>query len=63
MQFVLPAKTDATKEGAAVYLSRLTMRLLPEWISRAGIKEGLVFVRMLGVIAELRIRRSEPECQ
>jgi hypothetical protein len=27
------SKTDATGEGAAVYLSPLTMRLLKEWVS------------------------------
>jgi integrase len=42
------SKTDTTGEGAAAYLSPLTMRLLKDWISQAGIKEGAVFVRVLG---------------
>src|SRR5258708_10215068 len=31
------SKTDATGEGATAYLSPLTMRLLKEWITQAGI--------------------------
>ena len=42
------SKTDTTGEGATAYLSPLTMRLLSEWISKAGIKEGAVFVRVVG---------------
>jgi len=42
------SKTDATGEGATAYLSPLTMRLLKEWIGHAGIKEGPIFVRVLG---------------
>jgi integrase len=42
------SKTDTTGEGAAAYLSPLTMRLLKEWTSQAGIREGAVFVRVHG---------------
>ena len=42
------SKTDATGEGATAYLSPLTMRLLRKWIQEAGIKEGPLFVRVLG---------------
>jgi integrase len=42
------SKTDATGEGATAYLSPLTMRLVSEWITQAGIKEGPVFVRVRG---------------
>jgi integrase len=42
------SKTDATGEGATAYLSPLTMRLLKEWIGQAGIKQGAIFVRVLG---------------
>jgi site-specific recombinase XerD len=42
------SKTDTTGEGAAAYLSPLTMRLLKEWITQAGIKEGAIFVRVHG---------------
>jgi integrase len=42
------SKTDATGEGATAYLSPLTMRLLNQWITEAGIKEGAIFVRVLG---------------
>lgn len=42
------SKTDVTGEGAAAYLSPLTMRLLKEWIAQAGIKEGAIFVRVRG---------------
>jgi integrase len=42
------SKTDTTGEGAAAYLSPLTMRLLREWISKAGIKEGAIFLRVRG---------------
>jgi integrase len=42
------SKTDATGEGSAVYLSPLTLRLLQEWTTKAGIKEGAIFVRVLG---------------
>jgi integrase len=42
------SKTDAAGEGATAYLSPLTMRLLSQWIREAGIKEGSIFVRVLG---------------
>jgi integrase len=42
------SKTDTTGEGATAYLSPLTMRLLKEWISKAEIKEGAIFVRVVG---------------
>lgn len=42
------SKTDTSGEGATAYLSPLTMRLLKEWITQAGIKEGSVFVRVMG---------------
>jgi integrase len=42
------SKTDTAGEGAMAYLSPLTMRLIQEWIKQAGIKEGAVFVRVLG---------------
>jgi integrase len=40
------SKTDTTGEGATVYLSPLTMRLLNQWITEAGINEGAIFVRV-----------------
>jgi integrase len=42
------SKTDATGEGATAYLSPLTIRLLRRWIQEAGIREGPLFVRVLG---------------
>jgi integrase len=42
------SKTDTTGEGATAYLSPLTMRLVKEWISKSGIKEGAIFVRVAG---------------
>ena len=42
------SKTDTTGEGATAYLSPLTMRLVQEWFTQAGIKEGAVFVRVRG---------------
>jgi integrase len=42
------SKTDTTGEGATAYLSPLTMRLVQEWITQAGIKEGAMFVRVHG---------------
>jgi site-specific recombinase XerD len=42
------SKTDTTGEGATAYLSPLTMRLLNQWITQAGIKEGAIFVRVHG---------------
>lgn len=42
------SKTDTTGEGATAYLSPLTMRLLREWISKAGIKEGAIFLGVRG---------------
>jgi integrase len=42
------SKTDTTGEGATAYLSPLTMRLLSHWIKEAGIKEGAMFLRVMG---------------
>jgi integrase len=42
------SKTDTTGEGATAYLSPFTMRLLREWITQAGIKEGPIFLRVHG---------------
>jgi integrase len=42
------SKTDSAGEGATAYLSPLTMRLFKEWISKVGIMEGAVFVRVVG---------------
>jgi integrase len=42
------SKTDTTGEGAAAYLSPLTMRLLNQWLEGAGLKSGPVFVRVRG---------------
>jgi integrase len=42
------SKTDTAGEGATAYLSPLTMRLMEEWITQAGIKEGPIFLRVLG---------------
>jgi len=42
------SKTDTTGEGATAYLSPLTMRLLKEWTTQAGIKEGPLFLRVHG---------------
>jgi integrase len=42
------SKTDTTGEGATAYLSPLTMRLLKEWITQARIKEGAMFLRVMG---------------
>jgi integrase len=42
------SKTDTTGEGATAYLSPLTRRLLNQWIREAGIKEGPIFVRVVG---------------
>jgi integrase len=42
------SKTDTTGEGATAYLSPLTMGLLNRWLTESGIKEGAVFVRVLG---------------
>ena len=41
------SKTDTTGEGATAYLSPPTMRLVQEWITQAGIKEGPLFVRVV----------------
>ena len=38
------SKTDTTGEGTTGYLSPLTMRLLKEWVSKARIREGAIFV-------------------
>ena len=40
------SKTDTTGQGATAYLSPLTLRLLKEWVSKAGIREGAIFVRV-----------------
>ena len=37
-----------TGEGATAYLSPLTMQLLKEWTTQAGIKDGAIFVRVHG---------------
>ena len=42
------SKTDTTGEGATAYLSPLTMRLLKEWVTKAEIKQGAIFVRVHG---------------
>jgi len=42
------SKTDTTGEGATAYLSPLTMRLLAHWIKESEIRQGAVFVRVLG---------------
>jgi integrase len=42
------SKTDTTGEGATAYLSPLTMRLLNQWITKAVIKDGAIFVRVVG---------------
>jgi integrase len=42
------SKTDTTGEGATAYLSPLTMRLVQEWVTQAGIKGGAIFVRVRG---------------
>jgi integrase len=42
------SKTDTTGEGATAYLSPLTMRLLDQWITQAGIKAGPLFLRVHG---------------
>ena len=42
------SKTDTTGEGATAYLSPFTMRLLNQWITEAGIKEGPIFLRVHG---------------
>jgi len=42
------SKTDTTGEGATAYLSPLTMQLLKEWTTQAGIKDGAIFVRVHG---------------
>jgi integrase/recombinase XerD len=42
------SKTDETGEGAAPYLSPLTMQLVSVWLKESGIKKGPIFVRVLG---------------
>lgn len=42
------SKTDTSGEGASAYLSALSMRLVAEWAEKAGIKEGPLFVRVVG---------------
>jgi integrase len=42
------SKTDTTGKGATAYLSPLTMRLLKDWITQAGVQEGPIFLRVHG---------------
>jgi integrase len=42
------SKTDTTGEGATVYLSPLTMRLVSAWLEESHLKSGPVFVRVRG---------------
>jgi integrase len=42
------SKTDTAGEGATAYLSPLTMRLVQEWITQAGIRKGAIFLRIHG---------------
>jgi integrase len=42
------SKTDTTGEGATAYLSPLTIRLVQEWITQAGIRKGAIFLRVHG---------------
>jgi integrase len=42
------SKTDSAGEGAVAYLSPLSMRLVGEWLEKAGIGSGAVFVRVFG---------------
>ena len=44
------SKTDTTGEGAAAYLSPLTMRLVSIWLKESGLKAGPVFVRVNGAV-------------
>jgi integrase len=44
------SKTDITGEGAAAYLSPLTMRLVSIWLKESGLKAGPVFVRVHGAV-------------
>ena len=44
------SKTDTTGEGAAAYLSPLTMRLVSIWLKESGLKAGPVFVRVHGAV-------------
>jgi integrase len=41
-------KTDAEGQGRAAYLSRETVRWLKVWLEHAGIREGVVFRRLIG---------------
>jgi integrase len=45
------SKTDTTGEGATVYLSPLTMRLVTAWLKESGLKAGAVFVSVHGAIS------------
>jgi integrase len=44
------SKTDTTGEGATAYLSPLTMRLVQEWVTKAGVKEGAIFLQVHGAV-------------
>lgn len=44
------SKTDTTGDGAAAYLSPLTMRLVSIWLKESGLKAGPVFVRVHGAV-------------
>lgn len=45
------SKTDTNGEGAAAYLSPLTMRLVAGWLRASQLKEGPIFLRVLGAKA------------
>jgi site-specific recombinase XerD len=45
------SKTDTTGEGATAYLSPLTMRLVAEWLRASQLKEGPIFLRVVGAKA------------
>ena len=45
--FVVP-KTDTMGEGATANLSPLTMRLVAAWLEASQLKEGPLFVRVVG---------------
>jgi integrase len=55
------SKTDTTGEGATAYLSPLTMRLVKEWITQAEIREGAIFVRVLGSATRMSQRTKVQE--
>jgi integrase len=41
-------KTDAEGQGRSAYLSRETVRWLKRWLESAGIREGVIFRRLIG---------------